>query len=157
VNSALQRARAGMREHLPAERQDWSGGEEDTGTRELVRRFADASLAKDVNGLAALLRDDVRCSMPPTPGVYVGRDSVVNDWVESGFQDLGHLSVVPTTVNRQPALAFYLWRKQESAYLPLTIDVLRVAGGAITEITIFHDDQFPRLGLPGRLPADGTE
>ena len=31
VNSALQRARAGMREHLPAERQDWSGGEEDEG------------------------------------------------------------------------------------------------------------------------------
>ncbi len=29
VNSALQRARAGMREHLPAERQDWTGGEED--------------------------------------------------------------------------------------------------------------------------------
>ncbi|MFI5427526.1 RNA polymerase subunit sigma-70 [Aeromicrobium sp. UC242_57] len=26
VNSALQRARAGMREHLPAERQDWTGG-----------------------------------------------------------------------------------------------------------------------------------
>ena len=31
VNSALQRARAGMREHLPAERQDWTGGEEDAG------------------------------------------------------------------------------------------------------------------------------
>ena len=39
VNSALQRARAGMREHLPAERQDWTGGEEDAGTRELVRRY----------------------------------------------------------------------------------------------------------------------
>ena len=41
------------------------------------------------------------------------------------------------------------------AYLPLTIDVLRVTGGAITEIVTFHDDQFPRLGLPERLPADG--
>ena len=27
----------------------------------------------------------------------------------------------------------------------------------ITEITTFHDGQFPRLGLPERLPADGTE
>jgi RNA polymerase sigma-70 factor (ECF subfamily) len=86
VNSALQRARAGMREHLPAERQDWTGGEEDAGTRELVRRYTDASVATDVAGLAALLRDDVRCSMPPTPGLYVGRDAVVNDWVESGFE-----------------------------------------------------------------------
>ncbi|MFF7547324.1 RNA polymerase subunit sigma-70 [Streptomyces canus] len=157
VNSALQRARAGMREHLPAERQDWTSGEEDPETRELVRRFADASVAKDVDGLAAMLRDDVRCSMPPTPGLYVGRDTVVNDWVEDGFADLGRLRCVLTSVNRQPALAFYLWREQESAYLPLTIDVLRITGGAITEIVIFHDDQFPRLGLPERLPSVSTE
>ncbi|MGV9375667.1 RNA polymerase subunit sigma-70 [Nonomuraea sp. NPDC003707] len=157
VNSALQRARAGMREHLPAERQDWTGGEEDAGTRELVRRYTDASVATDIDGLAALLRDDVRCSMPPTPGLYVGRDAVVNDWVESGFEGMKHLRAVPTSVNRQPAVAFYLWREREGAYLPLTIDVLRVTGGAITEIVTFHDDRFPRLGLPERLPADGTE
>ena len=60
-------------------------------------------------------------------------------------------------MNRQPAVAFYLWQEREGAYLPLTIDVLRVTGGAITEIVTFHDDQFPRLGLPERLPADGTE
>jgi RNA polymerase sigma-70 factor (ECF subfamily) len=157
VNSALQRARAGMREHLPAERQDWTGGEEDTGTRELVRRYTDASVATDIDRLAALLRDDVRCSMPPTPGLYVGRDAVVNDWVESGFEGMEHLRAVLTSVNRQPAVAFYLWREQEGAYLPLTIDVLRVTGGAITEIVTFHDDQFPRLGLPERLQADDTE
>ena len=60
-------------------------------------------------------------------------------------------------MNRQPAVGYYLWRKQEGAYLPLTIDVLRITGGVITEIIIFHDDQFPRLGLPERLPANGTE
>src|SRR5689334_3531189 len=124
VNSALQRARAGMREHLPAERQDWTGREEDAGTRELVRRFTDAGVAKDPDGLAAMLRDDVRCSMPPTPGLFVGRDTVVTDWAESGFLDLGRLRTVLTFVNRQPAVAYYLWRKQEGAYLPLTLDVL---------------------------------
>ena len=66
VNSALQRARTGMREHLPAERQDWTDGEEDTGTRELVRRFTEASVATDIPAIAAMLRDDARCSMPPT-------------------------------------------------------------------------------------------
>jgi RNA polymerase sigma-70 factor (ECF subfamily) len=60
-------------------------------------------------------------------------------------------------VNRQPAVGYYLWRESEGAYLPLTIDVLRVTGGAITEIVTFHADQFPRLGLPERLPAYGTE
>ena len=87
-NSALQRARAGMREHLPAERQDWTGGEEDAGTRELVRRFTEASVATDIAAITALLRDDVRCSMPPTPGLYVGRDAVVADWVADGFERL---------------------------------------------------------------------
>ena len=60
-------------------------------------------------------------------------------------------------MNRQPAVAFYQWHEQQGAYLPLTIDVLRVTGGAITEIVTFHSDRFPRLGLPERLPADGTE
>jgi len=77
VNSALQRARAGMREHLPAQRQDWTGGEQDAATRELVRRFTDASVATDVDALAGMLREEARCSMPPTPGLYVGRDAVV--------------------------------------------------------------------------------
>jgi RNA polymerase sigma-70 factor (ECF subfamily) len=67
------------------------------------------------------------------------------------------LRAVPTYVNRQPAVAFYHWNEPEGAYLPLTLDVLRVTGGAITEIFTFDDNQFPRLGLPERLPADGTE
>ena len=70
------------------------------------------------------------------------------------FGHLNALRAVLTSVNRQPAVAFYLWRTPESAYLPLTVDVLRVTDGAITEIVTFHDDQFPRLGLPERLPAD---
>jgi RNA polymerase sigma-70 factor (ECF subfamily) len=156
VNSALQRARAGMREHLPAERQDWTGGEEDTGTRDLVRRYTDASVATDIDTLAAMLRDDVRCSMPPTPGLHIGRDAVVDDWVEGGFVELGGLRGVQTSVNRQPAVAFYLWQAPEGAYLPLTIDVLRFTGGAITEIVTFHADRFPRLGLPERLLAEET-
>ncbi|MFG2083416.1 RNA polymerase subunit sigma-70 [Micromonospora tulbaghiae] len=156
VNSALQRARAGMREHLPAQRQDWTGDETDTRTRELVRRFTDAAVAKDVGALAAMLRDDVRCSMPPTPGLQIGRDAVVADWVADGFESLGSMRAVPTAVNRQPAVAFYLWQESDGAYLPLTVDALRVTGGAITEILTFHADQFPRLGLPERLPADST-
>ena len=156
VNSALQRARSGMREHLPAERQDWTAGEEDAATRELVNRFTEASVATDIDALAALLRDDARCSMPPTPGLYIGRDAVVNYWAESGFDGMKGLRAVAIAANRQPALAFYQWRQGEGAYLPLTIDVLRVTDGAISEITTFHADRFPSLGLPERLPADGT-
>jgi RNA polymerase sigma-70 factor (ECF subfamily) len=157
VNSSLQRARARMREHLPAERQDWSGGGEDAATRDLVRRYTDAAVATDVDAIAAMLRDDIRCSMPPTPGLCVGRDAVVKDWLQDGFEGLGRLRTVQTSVNRQPAIAFYLWHTQEDVYLPLTIDVLRITGGAIAEIVTFHDDRFPRLGLPERLAPDGTK
>ncbi|WP_240340753.1 RNA polymerase subunit sigma-70 [Nocardioides sp. SYSU D00038] len=157
VNSALQRARAGMREHLPAERQDWTGDESDPTTLDVVRRFTEASVAKDVDAIAAMMRDDVRCSMPPTPGLQVGRDAVVANWLDDGYPELGELRTVATSVNRQPAIAFYLWRDDERAYLPLTVDVLRIVDGAIDEITTFHDDQFPLLGLPERLVADGAE
>ena len=155
VNSALQRARAGMREHLPAERQDWSGGEEDSATRELVRRYTEASVATDIETLASLVRDDVRSSMPPTPGLQVGRGAVVRYWAESGFEGMTGLRAVATSANRQPALGYYHWREDEGAYVPLTMDVLRVVGGRIGEITTFHADQFARFGLPDSLPADG--
>jgi RNA polymerase sigma-70 factor (TIGR02960 family) len=155
VNSALQRARAGMREHLPAERRDWTADRaDDPATTDLVRRFTEASVAIDLDKLAAMLRDDARASMPPTPGLYVGRDAIVNSWTEDGFAGMTGLRGVASSVNRQPAVGFYLWRRQEDAYLPLTVDVLRIGGGMITEITTFHADQFPRLGLPERLPAD---
>ncbi|GAA0813171.1 RNA polymerase subunit sigma-70 [Spirilliplanes yamanashiensis] len=153
VNSALQRARAGMRDHLPAERQDWTGGEPDARTRDLVRRFTDASVTVDIPAITAMLRDDVRFAMPPTPGVHVGRDAVIADWVADGFAEMTGLRAVPTAVNRQPAAAFYHWREQENAYLPLTIDVLRITGGRITEVVIFGADRFASLGLPDRLPA----
>ncbi|MGW0719209.1 RNA polymerase subunit sigma-70 [Streptomyces sp. NPDC002778] len=157
VNSALQRARAGMREHLPAERQDWTDSGQDPATRELVRRYTDASVATDIDTLATLLRADVRCSMPPTPGLHIGRDAVVTDWIDGGFQDMQGLRPVLTAVNRQPAIAFYHWQEDQGAYVPLTIDVLRIANGTITEITTFHSDQFPRLALPERLPASSTQ
>jgi RNA polymerase sigma-70 factor (ECF subfamily) len=157
VNSALQRARAGLREHLPTERQDWSGGaQEDPAVRDLVRRFSEASAAVDIDALTALLHEDVRSAMPPTPGVRVGREAVLADWVDDGYAQMVGLRAVPAAVNRQPAVAYYHWRPGEGAYLPLTLDVLRVSRGAVTEVYVYDDEQFPRLGLPERLPADGT-
>lgn len=155
VNSALQRARAGMREHLPAERQEWTGAETDAENRELVRRFTEASVATDLDAIAAMMRDDVRYSMPPWEGLVIGRDAIVADWTANGYPQMAGLRAVPTAVNRQPALAYYLWREDEAAYLPLTIDVLRISGGTVTEVTIFDADRFPSLGLPERLDADG--
>ncbi|NYE36387.1 RNA polymerase sigma-70 factor (ECF subfamily) [Nocardioides cavernae] len=154
VNSALQRARAGMRAHLPAERQDWTGEEGDPATLDLVRRFTEASVATDVDAIATMMRDDVRFAMPPSHGLTVGREAVLAAWVADGYPAMTGLRAVPTTVNRQPAAAYYLWREAEQAFLPLTLDVLRISAGTVTEITIFHGDRFPSLGLPERLGPD---
>lgn len=156
VNSALQRARAGMREHLPAERQEWTGGDEDEESRELVRRFTEASVAADIDAIAAMMREDVRYSMPPWEGLVVGRDAVVADWTANGYPGMAGLRAVPTAVNRQPAIAHYLWREQQAAYVALTLDVLRISGGTVTEVTIFDADRFGSLGLPQRLVDDGA-
>src|SRR5688572_31689175 len=157
VNSALQRARAGMREHLPAERQEWTGADTDVENRELVRRFTEASVATDLDAIAAMMRDDVRYSMPPWEGLIVGRDAIVADWTANGYPEMTGLRGIPTAVNRQPAIAYYLWRESEAAHLPLTIDVLRVSGGTVTEVTIFDADRFPSLGLPDRLLPEGAD
>ncbi|TGN63251.1 sigma-70 family RNA polymerase sigma factor [Nocardioides eburneiflavus] len=156
VNSALQRARAGMREHLPAERHEWTGADGDEDSRELVRRFTEASVAADLDAIAALMRDDVRYSMPPWEGLVVGRDAVVADWTANGYPEMRGLRAVTTAVNRQPAIAYYLWREQEDAYVALTLDVLRISGGQVTEVTIFDADRFGSLGLPERLVDDGA-
>ena len=139
-----------MREHLPAERQEWTGGEDDTDNRELVRRFTEASVATDIDTIASMLRDDVRFAMPPSHGLTVGRDQVVADWVADGYPEMTGLRSVPTSVNRQPAVAYYHWREEAGAYLPLTLDVLRISGGQVTEVTTFEPDQFPP-DVPARL------
>jgi RNA polymerase sigma-70 factor (TIGR02960 family) len=151
VNSALQRARAGMRQHLPSERQEWTGADDDTANRELVRRFTDASVATDIDAIATLLRDDVRFAMPPSQGLVVGRDKVVADWTADGYPQMTGFRAVPTAVNRQPAIAYYHWREGVGAFVPLTIDVLRISGGEVTEVTIFDSSRFASLGLPERL------
>ncbi|GAA3527139.1 RNA polymerase subunit sigma-70 [Aeromicrobium flavum] len=152
VNSALQRARAGMREHLPAERQDWTtAGADDPETLELVRRYTDACVATDIDAITALLSDDVRFSMPPVPGLHVGRDAVVSTWVEAGFQGMPRMRVLTTSANRQPAIAAYLWQDESAAYLPLAMDVLHVEDGKVAEIVTFDHEQFARFGLPERL------
>ena len=156
VNSALQRARAGMREHLPAERQEWTGAADDVANRELVRRFTDASVAADIDTIATMLRDDVRFAMPPTQGLIVGRDAVIADWVAGGYPEMAGLRSVATSVNRQPAVGYYTWHEPSGAYVPITVDVLRLSGGLVTEVTIFDRDHFPRLGLPERLPGESA-
>ena len=72
VTSALRRARATMKSRRPK-------GEppplpDSPQERRLVGRLAAAFEASDVDGLVALLTEDVRLSMPPFPLEYIGEN-----------------------------------------------------------------------------------
>ncbi len=160
VNSALQRARAGLRERLPEDREAWQlAAEPSAAERELLARYVDCSERGDPEGLAALTHEDVRFSMPPTPGVWTGRDTVLQCWIDGGFgsETFGSVRCLVTHANGQPAVAYYVRQPGDAAYQPLAIDVLRVQDGAVTEIVVFDGPVFEHLDLPATLSAaEGT-
>ena len=152
VNSALQRARAAMKEHLPERRDEWPSGTDATAAeRELlgplrrVQRVAGADRPQ-----ASCCSEDVRFSMPPQPGVWEGRDNVVQSWIDGGFgsEAFGSLRCVVTRANGQPAVANYVRKPGDDAYSPLALDVLRVVDGTIADIVVFDGSVFNRFGLP---------
>jgi len=150
-NSALQRARATLKRHLPPRRLDWRAGEEPTEEeRALLDRYMDATDRNDPAAMVRLLHADAFCAMPPLDAWYVGNEAIVAAWVEDGFgsETLGRLQSVPVSANRQPAVAVYRRRPDESEYKPLALDVLRFEGGVVAEIVVFGPDVFAAFGLP---------
>ena len=107
VNSALQRARATLREHLPAgRREDWTApGELSEAERELLEGFVDSHERGDAEAAVALLADDIRITMPPHPYLYDGLDAIA-PLLERAFgpeEAMGDWRLVPTRANRMPA------------------------------------------------------
>jgi RNA polymerase sigma-70 factor (TIGR02960 family) len=154
VNSALQRARAAMKEHLPERRAEWAAGADPTAAeRELLERYVEYTESPQPVALKRLLSEDVRFSMPPQPGVWEGRDGVVQCWIDGGFgtESFGSMRCVVTRANRQPAVACYVRRPGDDGYSPMAIDVLRIAGGEIADIVTFDGALFGWFGLPERL------
>jgi RNA polymerase sigma-70 factor (ECF subfamily) len=154
VNSALQRARAGLREHLPERRLDWAPGTDPSeAERELLNRYVAASDAADPDALAALMREDSTWSMPPESGLYRGRDKIVAAWIEGGLgtAEFGRFRTLLTSANRQPAAACYRQKPGETVFRALALDVLRIEQGEIADITSFTGALFPAFRLATTL------
>ncbi len=154
VNSALQRARAGLKEHLPERRSEWAPGADPTeAERELLDRYVEASERADPHAIAALMREDSTWSMPPEPGHWRGRDAIVAAWVAGGMgtAEFGDFRCRVTSANLQRAVACYLRSPGEAEYVALALDVLRIEEGEIADITSFTSVVFPAFGLPPKL------
>ncbi|MBC6459359.1 RNA polymerase subunit sigma-70 [Actinomadura sp. HBU206391] len=154
LKSALQRARATLRTHLPERRSEWGPSSRPTDEeRTVLRRFMDASEQADPKTLAALLREDARQTMPPEPACFEGRDAILAMWtpVMVGPDAWGDWRTVATAANRQPAMANYVRRHGEPHYEPVNLDVLRIEDGLVAEITTFGPELFPAFRLATRL------
>ena len=152
VTSALQRARATLREQWPDGRLDWApAAEPDAEQRRLLRRFIDAHEQADPEALISLLRDDIRLAISPQVGEWNGRRQV-GDALRDAMTSLGQWRVLPVRANRQPGAAGYLRRPGQAAFFPFVLVVLRLEHGGLAEMAAFEQpSMFAAFGLPARL------
>jgi len=149
VNSALQRARAGLARarglgappHAPAREAD---------EQALLRRFMAAWDAMDVDGIVSLLARDAMMTMPPEPFYVRGAEAMGAFFrsVPLGGR-LDRIRLVPTAANRQPALAAYGWDHEAGGHRAYGVMVFSLENEAVAGIVGFADAAlFERFGLP---------
>ncbi len=149
TNSALQRARAKMREHLPPERTEWSAPESSETERELLSQFIAAHERGDSALAVSISAQDLRVTMPPFPYLYEGLGAIGPLLGEA--MRMGDWRLVPTWANRMPTAASYLRQPGDSVFRAFKLDVLRIREGVIAEITTFRPERFGAFGLPPTL------
>jgi RNA polymerase sigma-70 factor (TIGR02960 family) len=149
ANSAVQRARETMRQHVPSHRSDWGAREPSPDEKRLLAAFVDAHERLDTRAVLAVASTDLRVTMPPNP-MRVDGLAQLAPLLERAFgpQRDGDWRLLPTAVNRMPAAASYLRRPGDTVFRPFKLDVLRVEDDRIAEITTFGYRWFPDLGLP---------
>jgi RNA polymerase sigma-70 factor (TIGR02960 family) len=148
ANSALQRARATLDERLPA--REAVAAEASVDERELLEQLVAAHERADVAAAVALMRDDVRVTMPPNPWCFEGLD-VVRPLLERGLPGPGEWRLVLTRANRMPAAASYLRDWDDTEFRAFKLDLIRLEGGLVAELTTFGSDLFGEFGLPPTL------
>jgi RNA polymerase sigma-70 factor (ECF subfamily) len=147
VNSALQRARATVRDRLPTSAREVSASE-----RELLEGFIDAHERGDTELALSLIADDIRVTMPPQPFLFEGRDAIAGLLAMAyGPQRDGDWRLLPTRANRLPAAASYLRPFGDDTFRAFKLDVIRPRGDRIAEITTFDASLFEQFGLPPRI------
>jgi RNA polymerase sigma-70 factor (TIGR02960 family) len=149
ANSALQRARATMGEHLPARRSDWTVGEPSPEERALLDQFIDAHERGDTALAISIAAQDLRITMPPYPHFFEGIEAI-KPLLENALRE-GEWRLLPTWANRMPTAASYFRQPGDTVFRAFKFDVLRIENGRIAEITTFGPALFPSFGLAPTL------
>jgi RNA polymerase sigma-70 factor (ECF subfamily) len=153
VNSALQRARATIAEQVEDREERTTSWQPTAEERRLLARFMEATERADMTAMATLLKENAVFWMPPDPGVFVGRDVIIESWTPFliGPARIGDFKMVPTRCNNQLAAANYVRAPGDEFYERLALDVLRIEDGRIGEIVTFPSSVFDDFGLPLRI------
>lgn len=151
ANSALQRARATLREQLP-DRDAPTQVELTPDERALLMRYIATHESGNVAEAVTLMREDIRVTMPPYPWLYDGV-AAVSELMATGTGENGpgEWIVRPTSANRMPAAACYLLEPGAERARLFKFDVLRVVDGQIAEITTFGPQLAEQFGVPEHL------
>jgi RNA polymerase sigma-70 factor (ECF subfamily) len=147
ANSALQRARATLKERLPERPEAPVALSADD--QRLLQGFIEHHETGDYEAAARLMREDIRVTMPPNPGEFVGREALRP--LIADARAMGEWRLVPTRANRMPCAASYLRRPGDTTFRAFKLDVLRVVDGKIAEITTFGSALFAAFGLAETL------
>jgi RNA polymerase sigma-70 factor (ECF subfamily) len=152
VNSALQRARPVLRDHLPSHRAEWSAVPSSADEQALLQKYLTAWEAADPDALASLMHEDIRITMPPYPFWFEGRHDALRSLIPNLTPSYrGSWRFLPTTVNRQPTLAAYLQPSGTPTHHPFALDIFRIESGLIAEITAHETTDFRPYNLPNHL------
>jgi RNA polymerase sigma-70 factor (ECF subfamily) len=151
INSALQRARATLRD-LPSE--DRKEGLDDVDDA-LLARYVDAFERYDIERLVTLLREDAIQSMPPFAMWLQGADNIGRWMVEPGPSACRGSRLVPASANGCPAFGQYKL-DPDGGYAPWALQVLEISKGKIVAMSFFlapldPERLFPSFGLPLHL------
>jgi RNA polymerase sigma-70 factor (ECF subfamily) len=145
VNSALQRARAGLAGTLSEEAVT---APDDPAVHQVVAAYVRAFEAADVTALVELLTEDAILEMPPVPLWYLGRADY-GAFIRRVFTMRGAgWRMVPTRANGQPAVAAYA-PDPEAGHRLHTLQVFTVTGAKIAHTVVFQDPSvFAAFELP---------
>lgn len=157
ANSALQRARATLRERLPPRRAEWTVGDPTAEETALLKRFIAAYEAGDPAAVARLLHEDAQAIMPPYPLWFGNRASIVRALslsMDPASPDcVGRFRMLPVRANRQPAVATYLRRPEEHDHRWFGVTLLTVEAGLVTAMAAFESVTAAAFDLPETWPA----
>ena len=153
VTSALKRARAALqyRRAQPPGREP--PPPDSAAERELIARLTRAYDVGDVDGIVALLADDVRLRMPPVPLEYQGREVADRFLTAVALRQRRTYRLVATRANGQPAFGAYVRDPLTGVAHANGLLVLTLAGERISVMTRFDNSVLPRFGLPRTLPG----